>query len=188
MIIYALQRSDTLRKQYVEDVSIYQRETLLFVDETGTDRRDSIRKYGYSIRGKPIQAQKLLVRGEYLSCVAAISQQGLVALKIYRESVDGDKFYDFVCSSLLPILQPFNGTNSNSIIIMDNCSIHHVHEVQEVLTDSGIMAHYLPPYSTDYNPIELAFSKVKYTLKSMEAEMQAMDVDCQAWIRSVGIY
>ncbi len=144
----------------------------------------------YSLLGKPIQAQKLLVKGEYLSCVADILHQGLVALKIYRESVDGDKFYDFVCSSLLPILQPFNGTNSN------NCSIHHVHEV---LTYSGIMAHYLPPYTPDYNPIELAFSKVKYTLKSMEQTMDVETIvlaafacitpsDCQAWIRSVGIY
>ena len=36
------------------------------------------------------------------------------------------------------------------------------------------MTHYLPPYSPNYNPIELAFSKVKYLLKAMEAEMQAL--------------
>ena len=58
---------------------------------------------------------------------------------------------------------------------MDNCSIHHAEEVQDVLTDAGIVTHYLHPYSPDYNPIELAFSKVKYTVKSLEAEMQAIN-------------
>ena len=66
-----------------------------------------------------------------------------------------------------------------------------------------VLTHYLPPYSPDYNPIELAFSKVKYSLKAMEAEMQALQdidtillaafplitpADCCAWINSVGIY
>jgi transposase len=64
---YALQRDDTLRQQFVLDVSLHNRDTLLFVDETGTDRKDAIRKYGYSLRGKPLKAQKLLVRGEHIS-------------------------------------------------------------------------------------------------------------------------
>ena len=87
---YALQRDDTLGQQFVSDVSLHNCETLLFVDETGTDRKDAIRKYGYSLRGKPLKAQKLLVHGEHISCIAAISMQGIVALKIARGSVDGD--------------------------------------------------------------------------------------------------
>ena len=200
---YALQRDDTLRQQVVSDVSLHNRETLLFVDETGTDRKDAIRKYGYSLRGKPLKAQKLLVRGEHISCIAAISMQGIVALKIARGSVDGDTFYNFVCTSLLTKLMPFNGTNQNSVLILDNCSVHHVHEVGQALSDCGVITHYLPPYSPDYNPIELAFSKVKYVIKSMEAEMQAINdletivlaafaaitpVDCQHWINSICIY
>ena len=58
---------------------------------------------------------------------------------------------------------------------MDNCSIHHVKETQNVLDDAGVITHYLPPYSPDYNPIELAFSKVKSSIKSMEAEKVAFD-------------
>ena len=38
---YALQRDDTLRQQFVSDVSLHNRETLLFVDETGTDRKET---------------------------------------------------------------------------------------------------------------------------------------------------
>ena len=45
-------------------------------------------------------------------------------------AVDGDAFYSCVCRSLLSKLMPFNGTNPNSVLLMDNCSIHHVREVK----------------------------------------------------------
>ena len=172
----------------------------MFLDETGTDSRDAVCTYGYSIRGKPLQAQKLLVRGEHVSAIAEMSMNGIIGLKIVRGGVNADHFYDFVCTSLLHHLMPYNGTNDNSVLIMDNCSIHHVPEVERVVNDAR---HYLPPYSPDFNPIELAFSKVKYMIKALEAEMQAIqDIetivlyafsaitveDCQSWITSIGIY
>ena len=175
LALYALQRDETLRQQYVTDVTIYPRETLFFVDETGTDRKDTLRKYGYSLRGKLLKAQRLLVRGEHLSCIVAMSLDGIVAIKVTTGSVDGDIFYDFVCTSLLPKHMPFDGKNENSVIVLDNCSVHHVDEVQRALSDCGVITHYLPPYSPDYNPIELALSKVKYVIKSMEMEMQAIN-------------
>ena len=66
------------------------------------------------------------------------------------------------------------GSNQNSVLLPDNCSIHRVPQFQQVFSDAQVLTHYLPPYSPDYNPIELAFSKVKYLLKAMEAEMQAI--------------
>ena len=196
---FALQRDDLLRQQFVADVSLYARDTLVFIDETGTNRTDTVRRVGYSLRGKPVKAQKLVVRGEHISAIAAITTKGLLALKIVRGSVDGDVFYEFVCTDLLPKLMPFNGTNCNSVLLLDNCSVHHVQELQKY-SDAQVLTHYLPPY---YNPIELAFSKVKYSLKAMEAEMQALQdidtillaafslitpADCCAWINSVGLY
>ena len=86
------------------------------------------------------------MRGEHVSAIAAR----------VKGSVDGDMFYDFVCTKLL---MPFNGTNSNSVLF-DICSIHHVQELQG---DAQVLTHYLPP---DFNPIELAFSKVNYMLKA----------------------
>ena len=49
-----LQRDEFLRQQYISDVSVYSPEMLVFIDETGTDRRNGLRKYGYSLRGKPL--------------------------------------------------------------------------------------------------------------------------------------
>lgn len=143
------------------------------------------------------------MRGEHISCIVAMSVQGIVAIKIARGNVDGDTFYNFVCTSLLTKLMPFHCANPNSVLILDNCSVHHVDEVDQALRDCGVLTHYLPPYSPDYNPIELAFSKVKYVIKSLEAEMQAVNdletivlaafatitpANCQEWINSVGIY
>ena len=82
LAMYALQRDDTLREQFVSDVSIYPRETLLFVDETGANWKDAVRKYGYiaSEESQLIKAQKLLVHGEHISCIVAMSMQGIVAI------------------------------------------------------------------------------------------------------------
>jgi len=87
---YAIQQDDGLRQQFRNDVALYPAKTLLFVDETGTDKTDAVRKFGYSLRGHPVKAQKLLVRGEHITAIAAISMRGLEALRIVRGSVDGD--------------------------------------------------------------------------------------------------
>ena len=61
----------------------------------------------------------------------------MIALKIVKESVNGDHYYDFICQDLLPKLQPFNGINSHSVVIADNASIHHVDQIPTVLDDAG---------------------------------------------------
>ena len=56
----ALQRDDYLRQKFIWDLmSIYDPHMLIFLDETGADRRNLLRKYGYSIWGKPVQKHTL---------------------------------------------------------------------------------------------------------------------------------
>lgn len=153
---YALQRDEAIREQFKVDVSLYTRKSLLFIDETGSDCQDTVRSHGYSVRGKPMTAEKLLVRGERVSAIAAMSMNGIIAVKMVHGGVDGDAFYDFACM-LMPHLMPYNGHNEHSVVILDNCSIHHVKEVDQVFKDTSALVHYLPPYSPDFNPIELAF-------------------------------
>ena len=71
----------------------------------------------------------------------------MIALELVSGSVNGDIFFDFVSSSLIPMMMPFNGHNSRSVLIMDNCSVHHVNEVKCLLQQAGIITLYLPPYS-----------------------------------------
>ena len=78
---------------------------------------------------------------------------------------------------------PFNGTNPNSIVIMDNCSIHHVEEVTKLINEVGAIVHYLPPYSPDFNPIEWCFSKVKKVLSAMDVQIEVTE-DIELIIRS----
>ena len=168
------------------------------LDETGSDRINSIRKHGYSLQGKPLVSYELLVRGERISAIAFMSMNGMLDCKTVKHSVDGETFCQFMQTSLLPHLMNFNGSNPHSILVMDNCSIHHVAPVVQMVHEVGALVHFLPPYSADFNPIEEAFSKVK-------AQLRAIDIDdpedhvmaafatttvgnCQQWIRNAGIY
>ena len=194
----ALQRDAFLREQYISDISVYSPEMFIFLDETGADRRNTLRKYSYSLRGKTPQDHALLVRGQRISAIACMSVEGILDVKTVKGTSNGDTFYDFVQAYLLPHLMPY-GVNPHSVVILDNCAIHHVAEVMTMLEEVGVLVHFLPPYSPDLNPIEEAFSKVKSTLKTeMEgiSDMEALILssftststdDCKGWIFHTGI-
>ena len=124
----ALQRDDFLRSQFALEVSTYDQDMFIFLDETGSDERNSVRRYGYSLRGRPMVCQKLLVRGKRISAIAFVSTHGVLDYKTVTGSADGDLFYNYVQTSLLPHPMPFDGRNPHSVVVMDNCSIHHVNE------------------------------------------------------------
>ena len=92
------------------------------------------------------------LQGQNITSIAAISTEGLVAVEIHNNSVDGSTFLDFVCGTLIPELHPFDGFSPMSILIMDNCSIHRIQEIREVVNAAGVLMFYLPLYSPDYNP------------------------------------
>lgn len=94
--IVATQQDEFSRQLYISDMSIYSSEMLIFVDETGADRRNMIRKQGYSIRGMPLKSHRLLVRGERVSAIACISLAGLLDVMTVKGTTDGDAFYDFI--------------------------------------------------------------------------------------------
>ena len=51
-------------------------------------------------------------------------------------------------------------------VILDNLSSHKIAGVREAIEKAGAKLLYLPPYSPDLNPIELAFSKLKRLLRA----------------------
>lgn len=73
----ALQQDRMLREQFSSEVSVYNTEMFIFVDETGSDARNKLRKRSYSIRGKPARSQTFLVRGERISAIDCMSSAGL---------------------------------------------------------------------------------------------------------------
>lgn len=126
---------------------------------------------------------------------------GVLCLEVVHGTVTGDIFVDFT-QKLLLCLMNFDATNDNSVDVTDNCSVHHVQGVASSIKDIGALLHYLHPYSPDFNPIELLFSKVKSSLKRLEQYSAIQDIetlvllsfstitpsDCTTWINSRPIY
>ena len=193
----AIQRSVDYRAQFMVDVSHFASDMFVWVDETSCDRRDMFCKFGYSFRSERATSRRLFARGRRISAIAALCSTGLLDVEVTMDNVNGDKFFDFIRSSLIPKMHSFDGISARSIIVMDNCAIHHVQPVIDVLHDVGILLMFLPPYSPDYNPIELAFADVKRYLKQHEGALNAFPdltvlvksafqcisaEKCQAWI------
>ena len=139
-----------LRERFTSEVSVYATEMFVYVDETGSDARNKQRRYGYSTRGKPATSHTLLVRGERVSAIACMSLAGLLDVYTFQGTATGEVFYNFVHTHLLP----YNGINPHSVVILDNCSIHHISQVKRSISNVGALAIFLPPYSPDLNPIE----------------------------------
>ena len=173
----ALQRSLCTRALFMAQVLSFPREFFVWVDETGSDARTYAGKFGYSLKGTRAECHRILVRGQRISAVAAIASDGLTAVELKTGTVDSDCFIDFIKGSLIPNMLPFNGTNPKSIAVMDNCSIHHVEEVHDLFNTAGILLLFLPPYSPDYNPIEEAFSYVKWYLREHDDILQIKEID-----------
>ena len=74
-----------------------------------------------------------------------ISAYTLDDVYITEGSVNGDTFLHFVHTMLLPILNPFDGRSKNSVVIMDNASIHHTNSVVRTIGATGALIRFLPP-------------------------------------------
>ena len=72
----ALQRSEEYRGQFFAEVNVHQ---FVWVDETGSDRKNRMRNYGYSLKGEPPVCHRLLYRGRRISAIAAMSTSGVMA-------------------------------------------------------------------------------------------------------------
>ena len=130
-----------------------------------------------------------------------MSTDGLLAYTLTKGTVNGEKFLEFIQGTLIAEMLPYDGENPRSVLVLDNCSIHHVRPVTDTLRDMGILTLFLPPYSPDMNPVEELFSYFKYYLKDHDLILQAMRdplpvlragfdsvtaEQCNAWIRHAG--
>ena len=70
----------------------------MWVNETGCNYKDMIRKYGYALSGERAVSKHLMIRGQRISSIAAICTDGLLALETTCNSVNGEMFFDFVTS------------------------------------------------------------------------------------------
>ena len=94
---------------------------------------------------------------------AGLRLSGLAAPMLLDGPMNGDAFLAYVEQVLAPELE------QNDIVIMDNLPAHKVTGVRQAIEKVGASPLYLPPYSPDFNPIEMAFSKLKAILRKAAA-------------------
>ena len=111
----ALQQSVDQRVMFMADLSMFEPEMIVWLDETGSDRRNSIRAYGCGLRGLTPVTHKLQVWGKRITAIGVMSMRGIEDAYIYEGSVNGDVFEHFVRTTLLPLLMPYNGVNTHAL-------------------------------------------------------------------------
>jgi transposase len=136
-------------------------EHLVFLDETWA-KTNMTRPRGRSKRGERLIAKTPHGHWKTTTFLAALRTSGLTAPLVVDGAVNGELFLAYIEQHLAPTLR------EGDIVIMDNLSAHKVSGVREAIAAVGARVLYLPPYSPDLNPIENAFSKFKWGLKSAE--------------------
>ena len=112
---------------------MYKPHMLVFADETGKDDRNCLRRFGYALKRHSPQCNQVFKRDARISAIAAISTSGVIGYDLHTGSVRGEEFHNFVRSTLIPNMNPFDGESDNSILVMGNCSTHYVDEILELL-------------------------------------------------------
>jgi len=101
------------------------------------------------------------IRGQRFSVLPALSKTGILTVLIVPGSFNTPLYLEFV-ELCLAHMNPFPA--ENSVLVMDNSAIHMSARIREMCEDCGVICVYLPLYSPDFNPIELAFSKIKASI------------------------
>lgn len=121
-----------------------------------------IRRYGRGPAGERVPDS---APGSWrtLTLLGAISINGWVASMTIEAPTDGDIFLAYLEHGLCPLLKP------GHIVVMDNLSAHKVDGVRQLIEAAGAEIRYLPPYSPDFNPIEMCWAQLKQQLRKIKA-------------------
>ncbi len=130
----------------------------MFIDETWT-ATNMARTHGRSARGERLRMGVPHGHRKTTTLVAGLRLDGMVAPTVPDGPINGDWFEAYVAQVLAPILR------TGDIVVMDNLSSHKRASVREVIEARGAQLDFLPPYSPDFNPIEMAFAKLKALLR-----------------------
>jgi transposase len=179
------------RLKYYQNQPQLNTDRLVFLDEAGFNTGMS-NTYAWDLKG---QTPLLLRRrwGKRFTAIGAIATDGIRGLRIIENTVNGSTFVDYLKNTLGPNLK------KGDILVMDSASIHKVAEVKQVLDAMGVEVLFLPPYSPEFNPIEMAWGYMKSKLRPLAmrvveklkggVEFLWSSIEknlCQRWIRHCG--
>ena len=135
---------------------------IVFIDETAANTKMA-RLYGRAPRGERCRAAVPHGHWKTTTFTAGLRYDGIAAPMVLDGPMNGEAFLAYVEQALVPELRP------RDIVIMDNLPAHKVHGVRKAIEAAGASLRYLPPYSPDFNPIEMAFAKLKALLRAAAA-------------------
>jgi transposase len=121
---------------------------------------DLLRRYGRSPRGIRLRDHTPCGHWETHTVIAALRLEGLGAAAVFDGPIDSPTFLAYVEQVLVPTLRP------GDVVVLDNLAAHKRPEVRTAIEQVGALVRFLPPYSPDFNPIELAFAKLKAFLRA----------------------
>jgi transposase len=133
---------------------------LVFIDETAANTK-MVRLSGRCARGERLVGRVPHGHWKTVTFVGALRCNGMTAPLVVDGPMTGPTFLSYVEQCLAPTLK------RNDIVIMDNLPTHKVPGVREAIEARSARLRYLPPYSPDLNPIEMAFSKLKAFLRKV---------------------
>lgn len=141
---------------------------------------DLLRRYARSLRGTRIGDHTPCGHWQTHTVIAALRPTGLTATAVFDGPIDNDTFRAYVEQVLVPTLRP------GDVVVLDNLAAHKQPDVRRAIEQAGAFLRFLPPYSPDFNPIELAFAKLKAFFRA--ARPRTFDHVCSLMAAAVGLF
>ena len=151
----------------------------VFLDESGVTT-DLLRRYGRSPRGQRVIDHAPFGHWQTHTILAALRIDGLTAPAVFDGPLDHDTFLAYVGQVLVPTLRP------GDIVVLDHLVIHKHPAARAAIEHAGAIVRFLPPYSPDLNPIELAFAKLKAFFRA--GRPRSFDHVCQLFATALGLF
>lgn len=135
---------------------------LVFIDETSI-KTNMTPLRGRSRRGQRLKADVPFGRWQTQTFIAALRCDRLTAPWVVEGAMNGERFDIYVQTQLAPTLSP------QDVVICDNLNVHKSPRAAQAIASRGAWILFLPKYSPDLNPIEMAFAKLKAHLRKAKA-------------------
>jgi transposase len=126
-----------------------------------------MRLRGRAPRGERLVAGIPFGHWKTTTLIAALGIGGMRCSTLVDGAINAALFEAFVEEVLVPELQ------SGDVVVLDNLSSHKGARTRTLIEETGATLLFLPPYSPDFNPIEMIFAKVKQLLRSLASRSQS---------------
>jgi transposase len=171
--VRAQEQNEAARTQWQQQIQKLDARQLVFLDECGVNTTMH-RRYGRAPKGQ--RALGVVPRNwkSSTTILGALSCEGVQAVMSLEGATDRLAFEAFIEQVVLPTLRP------GQVVVLDNLSAHKSHKAQQLVEEAGCSWLFLPPYSPDFNPIEMLWSKFKSDLRR-EAPRSQHTLDDLIW-------